>query len=75
MSVDRGGPEVTFQGREVQFCPVHKSAFTQTSGARTQTLKLAPRPPASLPSNCQREMNFVLGFQSRYANSLTRGLE
>jgi len=49
MSVDRGRPEVTFQGREDRFYPVRKSAFAQT-------LKIAPRPPASQPSECQREI-------------------
>jgi hypothetical protein len=55
MSVDRRRPEVTFQGREDRFYPVRKSAFAQT-------LKIAPRPPASQPSECQREITFVLGF-------------
>src|SRR5882757_4568605 len=68
MSVDRDRPEVTLQGREDRFYPVRKSAFAQT-------LKIAPRPPASQPSECQREIPFVLGFQSRYANSVARQLE
>jgi hypothetical protein len=54
MSVDRGRPEVTFQGREDRFYPVRKSAFAQT-------LKIAPRPPASQPSD--------------YANRVARRLE
>ena len=52
MSVDRGRPEVIFQGREDRFYPVRKSAFAQT-------LKIAPRPPASQPSKCQRERFLV----------------
>src|SRR5665811_1733839 len=48
--------------------PVRKSAFTQP-------LKVAPRPPAPQPSGCQREITFVLGFQSRCANSVVRRLE
>ena len=55
MSVDRGRPEVIFQGREDRFYPVRKSAFAQT-------LKIEPRLPASQPSECQREITFVLGF-------------
>ena len=56
-------------GRQIgAFDPVRKSAFTQP-------LRVAPRPPASQPSECQREITFVLGFQSRYANSVTRRLE
>jgi hypothetical protein len=68
MSVDRGRPEATFQGREDRFYQVPKSVFTQT-------LKIASRPPAPQPSECQREITFVLGFYSRNANSVARGLE
>ena len=50
------------------FDPVRKSAFTQP-------LRVAPRPPAQQPSECQREITFVLGFQSRCANSVARRLD
>src|ERR1700726_1371258 len=50
------------------FDPVRQSAFTQP-------LKVAPRPPAPQPSECQREITFVLGFESCCANSVVRRLE
>jgi hypothetical protein len=68
MSVDRGRQEVTFQGRGDRFYPVRKSAFTQP-------LKVAPRPPAPTVRVCQRKITFVLGFQSRWANSVARRLD
>jgi hypothetical protein len=61
MSVDWDRAEVTFQGRGDRFYPARKSAFTQP-------LKVAPWPPAPQPSECQRKITFVLGFQSRCAN-------
>src|SRR5260370_8091328 len=61
MSVDWDRAEVTFQGRGHRFYPARKSAFTQP-------LKVAPWPPAPQPSECQRKITFVLGFQSRCAN-------
>src|SRR6266700_6762882 len=48
--------------------PARKLAFTQP-------LKVAPWPPAPQPSECQREITFVLGFQSRCANCVARRLE
>jgi hypothetical protein len=68
MSVDRGRPEVTFQGREGLFRP-------STQVGIHAALEIAPRPPALQPSEGQREMAFVLGFQSGCASSAARGLE
>ena len=65
MSVDWGRPAERQIGA---FDPVRKSAFTQP-------LRVAPRPPAPQPSECQREITFVLGFQSRCANNVARRLE
>src|SRR5436189_57284 len=48
--------------------PVRKSAFTQP-------LRVAQRPSAPQPSKCQREITFVLSFQSHCANSVARRLE
>src|SRR5882672_2330287 len=48
--------------------PARKSAFTQP-------LRVAPWPPAPHPSEFQREITFVLGFQSLCANSVARRLE
>src|SRR6266566_9828082 len=59
--VDWDRAEVTFQGRGDRFYPARKSAFTQP-------LKVAPWPPGPQPSECQRKITFVLGFQSRCAN-------
>jgi hypothetical protein len=48
--------------------PARKSAFTQP-------LRVAPWPPALQPCGCQREITFVLGFESRCANCVARRLE
>ena len=55
MPVDGVDRKSHFKAARTVFDAVRKSAFTQT-------LKIAPRPPAPQPSECQREITFVLGF-------------
>ena len=65
IGVDRKRPA---EGQTGAFDLVRKSAFTQP-------LRVAPRPPAPHPFEFQREIAFVLGFQSLCANSVARRLE
>ena len=68
-SVANGGkPDMAQTANSVEIDSVSKSAFMQP-------VKVAPRPPAPQPSECQREITFVLGFQSRCANSVARRLD